>query len=95
MSGFGPVGSFPVGSIPGAGSSGTNYNAGTVVTVTFQGLPPVVAYTASPSRVFSIYTEVLHSGSSAAPVQVFGLYAEVLYSLANASSDSGFVSILW
>lgn len=95
MSGFGPVGSFSVGSIPGAGSSGTNYNAGTVVTVTFQGLPPVVAYTASPSRVFGIYAEVLRDGTASSPAQVFGLYAEVLYSLTNASADSGFVSILW
>lgn len=111
MAGFGPVGSTPVGALPSTGSAGTNYNAGTTVTVSYEGQTPVATYSFAPTRISSQFVEVLHSGSpfirvsgefvevlhSGTPfVRVGELFVEVLRSVTDASTGgAGFVSILW
>lgn len=72
MAGFSPVGSAPVASVPAGG--GVNYAAGKI-TITFQGLAPVVLGV-SPIKVAVSLREVLRDAS--APVRSTSVIRETL-----------------
>lgn len=80
MSGFGPVGSFPVASLPGGGLSGTSVTPATG-SLTLTGFTPTVGFSAvAQSNYYGFYLETLRDGPG--QLNLSGIYVEVLRSTA-------------